>query len=91
MQRLVVPLGLVAIFAIGSIAVIQWKGADYGATAGFAALSVAPAPSPDARITMANPNLYPDDVVLDDWLCDGMAPCIELSPRQPTATPTATE
>ena len=91
MQRLVVTLGLIAVFAIGSIAVIQSKGVDYRATAGTAASSMTPAPSPGPRITLANPNLDRDDVVLDDWLCDGMAPCIELSPRQPTATQTGTE
>jgi hypothetical protein len=91
MQRLAVTLGLIAVFAIGSIAVIQSNGVDYRATAGTADSSMAPALSPDPRITMVKGNLYPDDVVLDDWLCDGMAPCIELSPRQPRATQTGTE
>lgn len=91
MQKLVVTLGLIAIFAIGSIAVIQSKGVDYRATAGTAVSSTASAPNPDPRVTIVNPNLYPDEGVFDDWLCDGMAPCIELSPRQTRATPTATE
>jgi hypothetical protein len=34
----------------------------------------------DARLRMLNETLYPDTmVVASDWLCDGMAPCLELS------------
>jgi hypothetical protein len=34
----------------------------------------------DLRLRILNEMLYPDTaIVASDWLCDGMAPCLELS------------
>jgi hypothetical protein len=33
------------------------------------------------RLRMLNMEMSPDNSILDDWLCDGMTDCIELSRR----------
>jgi hypothetical protein len=83
MKKLVIAVGLIGVFALGSLAVIPANGIQSGT--GYAAttesLSVPTHSSPE-RLRTLNMELSPDDAVLDDWLCDGMTPCIELSPRQ---------
>jgi len=81
-KRLVLIVGLVAVVMLGSLAAIPAKSTDTSAGyVGGSDSQVAPARSADLRLMFINQALYPDDAVVDDWLCDGMAPCIELSPR----------
>ena len=82
MKRLGFIVGLIAVFMLGSLAAIPAKSIDTSAGyVGGSDSQVAPARSADLRLIFINQALYPDDAVLDDWLCDGMTPCIELSPR----------
>jgi len=81
MKKLVIAVGLIAVFALGSLAVSPAAGVHK--SAGYAATTEsvnAPTGSSSARLKTLNMELSPDDAVRDDWLCDGMTPCAELSP-----------
>jgi hypothetical protein len=81
MKRLVIVIGLMGVFALGSLAVSPSNGTRSGA--GYTATTESSGASTRTteRLRTLNMELSPDDAVVDDWLCDGMTPCIELSPR----------
>ena len=83
MKKLILTVALIAVFTGASLAAIAAGGFDHkGGSAGSRDSSFTPARVADPRLTSLNQALYPDySGVVDDWLCDGMAPCIELSPR----------
>jgi hypothetical protein len=81
-KKLVIATGLIAIFTVGSFVTIPAHGIDRGAGLANSTDSIAPGRSASERLLIINKELSPDDVILDDWLCDGMTPCVELSPRQ---------
>jgi hypothetical protein len=74
-MKKILALGLVvmALFASTStaLAAIRIEGNNYR--------SAVVGRDVDARLRMLNETLYPDTVVVaSDWLCDGVAPCLEL-------------
>jgi hypothetical protein len=81
MKKLVVGVGIIAVFVIGSVVALPAGGID--GDAGLAARndsSAALARTTNVHLKFLNDQLYPDTVVaLDDWLCDGMTPCVRLS------------
>ena len=83
MKKLVLAVGLIGVVALGSLGAIPANGVhpNAGNAATTEASSVLTHSSTD-RLKELNMELSPDDAVLDDWLCDGMTACIELSPRQ---------
>ena len=80
MKKLVLTVGLIAVFMVGSFAAIPARSIDpSAANAESSDLSMAVARSAGLRLSFINQALYPDDAApLRDWLCDGMAPCIQL-------------
>ncbi|MEP6693953.1 MAG: hypothetical protein ABJB39_04865 [Chloroflexota bacterium] len=82
MKKLAFVIGLTSVFAVGSVAAIPADGTH--ANAGNSLItrsSTSPTRGTTDRLKALNMQVSPDDAVLDDWLCDGMGPCIELSPR----------
>lgn len=82
-MKRIFSLGLVvmALFASTSpaLAAIRIEGNNYR--------SAVVGPDADIRLRMLNEALYPDTaVVASDWLCDGMAPCLELPGAVATRT-----
>lgn len=84
MKKLILTVGLTAVFAGASFAALPANGIGHKVgSAGAADSSVSPTRAANVPLMFRNEDLYPGDVDwLDDWLCDGMTPCIELSPRQ---------
>ena len=83
MKKLILTVGLTAVFAGASFAAIPANGIGHKVGSAGADFSVSPTRAANVPLIFRNENLYPDDVDwVDDWLCDGMTPCIELSPRQ---------
>jgi hypothetical protein len=82
MKKLAFAIGLIGVFALGSLAAIPADGIrpSTGNAATTESLS-APTGGYTDRLKRINLELSPDDAVLDDWLCDGMTDCIELSRR----------
>jgi hypothetical protein len=79
MKKLVLAIGILGVVALGSLGAFPASGTHPGdATAGS---SSALTHSSGDRLRTLNIELSPDDVILDDWLCDGMTDCIELSRR----------
>lgn len=75
-MKKIVALGLVALALFAStspaLAAIRIDGNNFR--------SAVVSRDADARLRILNETLYPDTVVsASDWLCDGMAPCLELS------------
>ena len=83
MKKLVFAVGLIGVVALGSLGAIPANGVhpSAGNAATTVASSVLISGSTD-RLKALNMELSPDDAVLDDWLCDGMTACVELSPHQ---------
>jgi hypothetical protein len=81
MKKFLIATGLIGVFALGSIAVSPANGVR--SSAGYAATteSSSAATRTADRLRALNMELSPDDAIVDDWLCDGMTPCVELSPR----------
>ncbi|TMG53661.1 MAG: hypothetical protein E6H84_11080 [Chloroflexi bacterium] len=74
-MKKIVALGLVALALFAStspaLAAIRIDGNNFR--------SAVVSRDADARLRILNETLYPDTVVsASDWLCDGMAPCLEL-------------
>jgi hypothetical protein len=74
-MKKILALGLMAmaLFASASpaLAAIRIDGNNYR--------SAAISRDADLRLRILNETLYPDTAVAaSDWLCDGMAPCLEL-------------
>jgi hypothetical protein len=82
MKKLVFAIGLIGVFSLGSLAAIPGDGI-HPSTGNAATIESASAPTGGSadRLKRINLEVSPDDAILDDWLCDGMTPCIELSPR----------
>jgi hypothetical protein len=64
MKKLLFGAVLVAVFALGSFVTIPAQGVD---------------PTVGHANTVA-PSVAPADPIVDDLLCDGMTPCVHLSP-----------
>jgi hypothetical protein len=84
MKKLILTVALIAVFAGASLAARPANGVDQKAgSAGQTDSSAIPTRAANPPLVFVNEALYPDDVRwVDDWLCDGVAPCIELSPRR---------
>ncbi len=74
----IVPIG---IFIIGSLGAIPADGTHSSLLAASTRSSSTPTGAA-GRPYAVNTQFYPDNVIVDDWLCDGMAPRIELSARE---------
>jgi len=75
-KKLVVAVGLTAVFLSGSFLAIMANGSH--PQTGSTDSSIGVLRDADQRLTFT----ADDGGAVDDWLCDGMTPCVELSPRQ---------
>lgn len=76
MKKLVVAVGLTAVFLSGSFLAIMANGSH--SQTGSTGSPIGVLRDSDQRLTFTSD----DRGAVDDWLCDGMTPCVELSPRQ---------
>jgi hypothetical protein len=76
MKKLVFGATLAAAFVIGSFASVPAHGINPSAGANGNGSSVAPARSGGERLDQ---KVSPEVLMIDDWLCDGMTPCVRLS------------
>ena len=79
MKKLVLAIGILGVVALGSLGAFPASGTH--PSNATAESSSALTHSSGDRLGTLNMELSPDDVILDDWLCDGMTDCIELSRR----------
>jgi hypothetical protein len=79
MKKLVLAIGIIGVVALGSLGAFPANG-THPSTATAESSSVLTRGSAD-RLRMLNMEMSPDNSILDDWLCDGMTDCIELSRR----------
>lgn len=79
MKKLVAAVGIIGIVALGSLGAFPADGI-HRSSATAESLSALTHSSTD-RLRTLNMEMSPDNAVLDDWLCDGMTDCIELSRR----------
>jgi hypothetical protein len=81
MKKLVFAVGSIGMFALVSLSATPLGTRPNTGNAATIERSSAPTAASNERLKRINLELSPDDAILDDWLCDGMTPCIELSPR----------
>lgn len=80
MKRLIVAMVPIGVFVLGSLGAIPADG-THASQLLVADKSSVPA-GVSGRLRSINTQLYPDEPIVDDWLCDGMGPCIRLSREQ---------
>ncbi len=76
MKKLFVTVGLTAVLLSGSFLAIMANGSH--PETGTTNSSIGVLRDADQRLTFTSDG----GGAVDDWLCDGMTPCVELSPRQ---------
>jgi hypothetical protein len=79
MKKLVLAIGIIGVVALGSLGAFPANGTH--PSAATAESSSVLTPSSTDRLRTLNMEMSPGNTVLDDWLCDGMTDCIELSRR----------
>lgn len=82
MKRLIVAMVPIGVFVLGSLGAIPADGTHASQLLVADNLSSSVPAGVSGRLLSINTQLYPDDPIVDDWLCDGMGPCIRLSREQ---------
>jgi hypothetical protein len=78
-KKLVVAVGLTAVFLSGTFLAVMANGShSQTGFSGSTDTSIGVLRDADQRLAFTSD----DSGLVDDWLCDGMTPCVELSPRQ---------
>ncbi|MDP9280655.1 MAG: hypothetical protein M3P38_00990 [Chloroflexota bacterium] len=82
MKKLIVAIVPIGVFVLGSLGAIPADGTHASQLLVADNLSSIVPAGVSSRLLSINTQLYPDDPIVDDWLCDGMGPCIRLSREQ---------